>query len=122
MIFGHVVQQLPVEHLAADRTPALVLAFVSQILHAGGDEAVRAQQMPFEALISEKSELTLLAVERRPVVNHLGVDLHFVNELHVIPELVEVTDVAITDFANDKIVLATAGHRSPGFEAADRGH
>ena len=34
VIFGNVVQQLPMEHFATDWTTSGILAFVGQILHA----------------------------------------------------------------------------------------
>ena len=78
-------------------------------------------------MVCEKPELAFLAVQRWPVVDHLRVDFHLkkktcqsssnrgdlklcylVNPLHVIPQLFQVLDVAIADFANDKITLAPA--------------
>jgi hypothetical protein len=44
--------------------------------------------MSLEALVSEETELTLLAVEWRLIVNHLGMNLDLMNPLHVIPQLV----------------------------------
>ena len=74
-------------------------------------------------MVREKPELALLAVQRWPIVDHLWVDFHLgekrnnllteekiqsylVNPLHVIPQLFQVFDVAIADFANDKVALA----------------
>ena len=74
VVLGHVVEQLPLVDFAADRTPALVLALVGEVLHRGRDEAVRSQEVPLQTLVGEESELTLLAVEGRPVVNHLWMD------------------------------------------------
>lgn len=51
---------------------------------------MRSQQMPFQSLISEKSKLAFLAIQRRPVVNHFRVDLNFVNPLHVVSQLFQV--------------------------------
>ena len=70
-------------------------------------------------LIGEKSKLTFLAVQWRPVMNHLGVDLDLMDKLHVIAQLLEVPDVTITNFTNDKVVLAPLGGCT-GFEAATR--
>ena len=39
-----------------------------------------AEQMPLQTLVSEEAELTLLTVERRPVVDHLGVNLDLKRE------------------------------------------
>ena len=69
---------LALEDLAADGAPARVLALVGQVLHAGRHQAVTAQQVPLQTLVSEKPELTLLTIERRSVVNHLGVDFNLV--------------------------------------------
>ena len=62
-------------HLAADRAPAAVLALVGCVLHGGGDQTVTAQQVALQPLVCEEPELTLLTVEGRPVVDHLGVNL-----------------------------------------------
>ena len=62
-------------HLATDGAPAAVLALVGCVLHGGGDEAMTAQQVTLQPLVCEKPELTLLTVEGRPVVDHLGVNL-----------------------------------------------
>jgi hypothetical protein len=84
--------------------------------------------MPFEPLIGEEAVLTLLTVERRPVVDHLRVNLQtkspsvppsnpppspptyfdLVNPLHVVTQLVQILDVAIANLADDKLWLATA--------------
>ena len=62
-------------HLATDGAPAAVLALVGCVLHGGGDEAMTAQQVTLQTLVCEEPELTLLTVEGRPVVDHLGVNL-----------------------------------------------
>lgn len=62
-------------HLATDGAPAAVLALVGCVLHGGGDEAMTAQQVTLQPLVCEEPELTLLTVEGRPVVDHLGVNL-----------------------------------------------
>lgn len=72
-------------HPSTNRTPSRILAPIGGFLHTRRDEAVRTEQMPFESLISEKSKLALLAVEWWPVVDHLGMDLHLVDPLHVVP-------------------------------------
>lgn len=56
--------------------------------------------MPFQSLISKETEVTLLTVERRTIMNHFGMDLDFVDPLHVIAELIQVFDVSVTDFTN----------------------
>lgn len=58
--------------------------------------------MPLEALVREEPKLTFLTVQRRPVINHLRVDLHFVYPLHVVAQLFQVFDVAIAYLANDE--------------------
>ena len=65
-----------VTHLATDGTPAAVLPLVGGVLHAGRDEPVAAQQVPLQPLVGEETELAFLAIQGRPVVDHLGVDLH----------------------------------------------
>lgn len=50
MIFGHVIQQLPMEHFATNGASTRVLAFVGHVLHASGHQAVRTKQMPFQSL------------------------------------------------------------------------
>ena len=75
VVLGHMVEQLPLVDLPADGTTSLILALVGQILHRGRDEAVRSEKVPLQTLVREKAELTLLAVERRTVVDHLRVDL-----------------------------------------------
>jgi len=112
VVLGYVVQQFPLVDLSTDRTPTTVLALVGSVLHAGRHQAVTAQQVPLQTLVSEKPELTLLTIERRSVVNHLGVDFNLVNPLHVVTKLFQILDVSITDLTNDKISfspLALAG-------------
>lgn len=41
-------------------------------------------------LVGEESVLTLLAVERWAVVDHLGVNLDFMDQVHVVPQLLQV--------------------------------
>ena len=67
-------------HLATDGAPAAVLALVGGVLHRGRDQAVAAQQMTLQTLICKEAELTLLTVERRPVIDHLGVNLDLKRE------------------------------------------
>ena len=94
MIFRHVVQQLPlinlihmdwvklvgeetefaISHLSTNRTSPAVLALVSGVLHTGGDQAMAAEQVPFQPLVREEPELALLAVQGRAIVDHLRVD------------------------------------------------
>ena len=79
-----------------------------------------AQQVSLQALVSEKSELTFLTIERRSVVYHLRVDFnlrrrlinftshdgglsYLVNPLHVVTKLFQILDVSITDLTDDKI-------------------
>lgn len=66
---------MSIAHLAADRAPAAVLALVSSVLHAGGDQTVTAQEMALQTLVCEEPELTFLAVQGGPVVDHLRMDL-----------------------------------------------
>ena len=72
-------------------------------------------------LIGKESTLALLAVERWSVVDHLWMNLDFVDPLHVIPQLFQVPNVAITDFANDKVALTT-GRRTAGSLHGLSGH
>lgn len=51
VVFGDVVKQLPLVDLAADGAAARVLSLVDEVLHGGRDEAVRAEQVAFEALV-----------------------------------------------------------------------
>lgn len=41
-------------------------------------------------LVCEEPVLALLAVEWRSVVDHLGVDLHLVDEVHMVAQLLKV--------------------------------
>jgi hypothetical protein len=68
---------------------------------------VGAQQVTFKTLVREEPVLAFLTVERRSVVNHLWMDFHFVNELHVVPQLFQIPDVAVTNLADDQVALAT---------------
>lgn len=81
--------------------------------------------MPLQALVCEESELALLAIQWRSIVNHFGMNLDLVNPLHVVSQLFKIlkiwqvqfvcktsnykTDLNITvaNFTNDKRVLAT---------------
>ena len=65
-----------ISYLSADGTTARVLSLVGRVLHAGRHQAVAAQQMSLQTLVSEEAELTFLAVEWRTVVDHLRVDFH----------------------------------------------
>ena len=81
------------------------------------------QQVPLQTLISEEPELALLTIQRRPVVDHLRMYLdlknphinllhvphdivYLVYPLHVVPQLLQVLDVPITYFTDDKVALA----------------
>lgn len=66
---------------------------------------MRAKQMSFKALVGEETELALLAVQRRPVVDHLRVDFHLVDPLHVIAQLLQVFNIPIADLTYNKRVL-----------------
>jgi hypothetical protein len=46
--------------------------------------------MPLEALVCEESELALLAIQRRSIINHLGMNLDLVNPLHVVSQLLKI--------------------------------
>ena len=60
-------------------------------------------------LISEESVLAFLTVEWGPVVDHLGVDFDLVDPLHVVPQLLQVSDVAITDLTDHDVLHVAAG-------------
>ena len=75
VVLRNVVEKLPLVDLSAHGASARVLALVGQVLHAGRHQAVRAQQVALQALVGEEAELALLAVQGRPVVDHLWVDL-----------------------------------------------
>lgn len=60
---------------------ASIFAFVCCLLHRARYQTMRSEQMPFQALIGEKSELTLLTIQRRPIVNHFRVNLQFMNSI-----------------------------------------
>lgn len=72
---------------ATDGTATSIFALVGRLLHAAGDKSMTTQQVPFQALVSEKAELALLAVEWRPVVDHFRVNLDFMDPLHVVTQL-----------------------------------
>ena len=76
VVFGHVIEEFPLVDLAADWTAAGILTLVGQVLHGGRHETVGAEQMSLKTLVSEETELTLLAVERRTVVDHFRVDFN----------------------------------------------
>lgn len=63
--------------------------------------------MPLQTLVGKEAELALLAVERRPVVDHLRMYLDLVYPLHVVAQLLQILDVAVADLADDKRVLGT---------------
>lgn len=42
-------------------------------------------------------------------MDHFRMNLDFVNELHVISQLLKIPDVAITNLTNDEVVFGTAG-------------
>ena len=62
-------------YLATYWTPSTVLPLVGSILHAGRHQPMAAQQMSLQTRVSEEATLTLLTIEGRTVVDHLGVDL-----------------------------------------------
>ena len=70
-------------HLAAHGAPAAVLALVGRVLHRGGDQAVAAEQVALQPLVCKEPELTLLTVEGRPVIDHLGVNLDLLEGYYV---------------------------------------
>ena len=49
--------------------------------------------MALQPLVSEEPELTLLTVKRRSVINHLRVDLYFMNPLHVVSQLLQILKI-----------------------------
>ena len=69
-------------------------------------------------LIGEKPVLAFLTVERRPIMDHLGMNFDLMNELHVVAKLLQIPDVTITDLADDKVILAASAGWRTGFEAA----
>ena len=75
VVLGDVVEELPLVDLSADWATSGVLPLVGQVLHGGGDEAVGAEEVALQALVGEEAELALLAVQRRPVVDHLWMNL-----------------------------------------------
>ena len=90
-------------HLSTHRAPATVLPLVGSVLHAGRHQAVATQQVPLQPLVGEEPKLTLLTIQGRPVVDHLGMNfdlemvismdtlyvltllLYLVYPLHVVP-------------------------------------
>lgn len=72
---------------ATDGTATSIFALVGRLLHAAGDKSMTTQQVPLQALVREKAELALLAVEWRPVVDHFWVNLDFMDPLHVVTQL-----------------------------------
>ena len=82
------------------------------------------KQMPFKTLVSEESKLTLLTIQRRSVVDHLGMNLnlkpftlishifitiyiqYLVYPLHVVPELLKILDIPIAYLTDNKVTLA----------------
>jgi hypothetical protein len=54
--------------------------------------------MPLQALVCEESELALLAIQWRSVINHLGMNLDLVNPLHVVPQLFKILKIAQGQF------------------------
>lgn len=95
-------------------TSSGVLALIGGVLHAWCDKSMRAQQVPFETLIREESELTLLAIKWRPVVDHLWMNLDFVDPLHVVAELFEVFNVTVADLAYHKGIFGVVVARFGG--------
>ena len=61
-------------YLATHWTSATILTLVGSILHAGGHQPVTPQQVSLQTRVSEEAVLTLLTIERRTVVDHLGMD------------------------------------------------
>lgn len=49
--------------------------------------------MPLQALVCEESELALLAIQRRSIINHLGMNLDLVNPLHVVSQLLKILKI-----------------------------
>lgn len=56
-------------------TTSGILALVGGFLHGTRHQTMRSEQMPLQALIGEEPVLALLTVQRRAVVDHLGVNL-----------------------------------------------
>lgn len=96
-------------HLAADGATTAVLAAVGRFLHRRRDEAVRAEQVPLQALVGEEAALALLAVERRPVVDHLRVDFDLVDPLHVVAQLLQVLHTKANQNSLNQVHIK--GHR-----------
>lgn len=104
---SHVIQKFPLIYPSTHWAATSILALVGRLLHAGRHQSMGAQQVALQTLIGEESELALLTVERWAVVNHLRVDLHLVNPLHVVAQLFQVLNVPITYLTNDKCILAS---------------
>ena len=51
-------------------------------------------------------------------MNHFGVNFDLMDKLHMVAQLLQVTDVAITNLTNDEVVLARAARGGTGFEPA----
>ena len=58
-------------------------------------------------LIGEKSVLAFLTVERRSIMNHFRMNFDLMNELHMVSQLLQIPDVAITDLTNLNAILAS---------------
>ena len=71
-------------YLAADGATTAILTAISCLLHGRRDEPVGAEQVSLQSLVGEEATLTLLAVQRRPVVDHFRVNFHLVDPLHVV--------------------------------------
>ena len=84
VVLCHVVEQLPLVDLAADGTATLVLALVGKVLHGRSHQAVRPQQVTLQALVSEETEVTSLAVQGRTPVQHLSVDSDLVEKIIIL--------------------------------------
>lgn len=124
VIAGHVLQQLTLEHAATNRTPTTVLTAVGGFLHRARNQTMRPQEVALQTLVGEKAQLTLLAVERRPVEDHFRVDLNFVNPLHVVAQLFQILYIAIADFTDNKRALIELLRLLSGalFGSGRRGH
>ena len=51
---------------------------------------MRSEQVPLQPLVGEETALAFLAVQRRTVVDHLRMDLHFVDPLHMMAQLFQI--------------------------------
>lgn len=54
--------------------------------------------MPLQALVCEESELALLAIQWRSIINHLGMNLDLVNPLHVVSQLLKILKISRGQF------------------------